>query len=54
MSKSLMIVVCDFSQLDTCPKVECLGHIGHIPTLSHLDTTGVFDSPVNDGLVPIK
>ena len=40
--------------LDACPKVECSGHIGRVPTLARLDTSGVFDSPVNDGLVPVK
>ena len=50
--------------LDASPKVECSGqptrqveysrHIGRVPTLARLDTTSVFDSPVNDGLVPIK
>ena len=40
--------------LDVYPRVECSGHIGHVPTLALLDTTGMFDSPINDGLVPVK
>ena len=38
--------------LDTCLKVKCSGHIEHVPTLARLETTGLFDSPANDGLLP--
>ena len=38
--------------LDMCPKVECSEHIGRVPTL--VRTTGLFDSPANDGLVLVK
>ena len=40
--------------LDACPKVECSGHIGRIPTIARLETTGLFESPANDGLVLVK
>ena len=47
-------VECSGKLLDACPKVECSGHIGRAPTLARLDTTGLFDSLANDGLVPVK
>ena len=41
--------------LDACPKVECSGKpTKRVPTLARLGTTGLFDSPANDGLVPVK
>ena len=40
--------------LDACSKVECSGHIGRVPTLARLETTGLFDSPANDGLLLVK